>query len=150
MQFWRAYIISFLVIAAVAFLPMRVTQDAIKSKWYDCIRPSLSPPNHFFPIVWTFLYILLTISFARTLLRVRGGEEKMRIYGFHFLFSVLWSFSFFGAHNPILSFFVLIGMLFTLYSIFEPLLYPYAFWLCFALILNIQTIYNSITRMCET
>ena len=70
----KAHITSFIIMAVVAMFPSDVMK-ATKSRWYQCIRPSITPPNIVFPVVWTVLYILIAFALAQTFM-VRGEENK--------------------------------------------------------------------------
>ena len=68
-------IISIISILSVVFFGNKFTKSNVNTKWYKCIRSDLTPPNYVFPIVWTFLYILLGISFKKIL----DSEDKILI-----------------------------------------------------------------------
>lgn len=62
----NAYITSFFVLLAI-MTSSTYTQSTTKSAWYKCIRPSFTPPNYVFPVVWTILYLFLGYVLAETL-----------------------------------------------------------------------------------
>ncbi|MBU4086152.1 MAG: tryptophan-rich sensory protein, partial [Nanoarchaeota archaeon] len=49
---WKVLIICILVLAFVGFTGSLFTQKSVSSSWYDSIRPSITPPNWVFPVVW--------------------------------------------------------------------------------------------------
>lgn len=149
MQPIHAYIFSFIIMVTVMLIPNSVTMRAVKSSWYQCIRPEITPPNYVFPIVWTILYICIGISLSQTLL-LRDSEDRtilLCLYTFNLIMNVLWSLVYFGIHDTITAMFIL-GLLilstsFILWYTYLLLpswvfyiLIPYLLWLCFAGVLN--------------
>ena len=68
-------IIAILSILSVVFFGYKFTKSNVNTEWYKCIRSDLTPPNYVFPLVWTFLYVLLGISFKKIL----DSEDKILI-----------------------------------------------------------------------
>ena len=149
MQPTIAYLISFAIVSVVMALPNQVTMRSVNSPWYKCIRASFTPPKYVFPIVWTTLYIFLAITLAQTLL-LKESDTKSRLlglYAFNLILNVAWSFAFFGEHNVLGAFIILLALivsggmiLWKSQRVLPPwvsyLLVPYVAWLCFAGILN--------------
>lgn len=149
MQTPIAYIISFAIVSVVMALPNQVTMRSVNSPWYKCIRASFTPPKYVFPIVWTTLYIFIAITLAQTLL-LKESDTKSRLlglYAFNLILNVAWSFAFFGEHNVLGAFIILLALivsgsmiLWKSRRVLPPwvsyLLVPYIAWLCFAGILN--------------
>jgi tryptophan-rich sensory protein len=122
--------------------------------WYSTLtKPFFSPPNWLFGPVWTFLFLLMGISFY--LIWV-NAEKKLReqknvsmsLFGVQYFFNVLWSYLFFGLRSPLLG---LIGIIIlwilivltiiNFYKISKTsayLLVPYLLWVSFATILNLS------------
>ena len=149
MQTPIAYLISFAIVSIVLALPNQVTMRSVNSPWYKCIRASFTPPKYVFPIVWTTLYIFIAITLAQTLL-LKESDTKSRLlglYAFNLILNVAWSFAFFGEHNVLGAFIILLALiasggmiLWKSRRVLPPwvsyLLVPYVAWLCFAGILN--------------
>jgi len=144
----KVLLICFFAVYIIAFIGSLFTSSETNSSWYNSIKPSLTPPNWTFPIVWNILFFLIALSlyFAWTSAK---KKEKMKVaiaFGINFLLNVLWSFLFFGLKKVNLAFFELILLWISiLYLIFLTwavnkksawLLVPYAFWVGFAGILN--------------
>lgn len=153
MEAVKAYIISFVILATVAIFPNDVMK-ATNSKWYQCIRPSITPPNIVFPIVWTILYTLIAIALAQTLM-VKHDLNKKRIllwyFGVNLVLNVVWSLLYFGLKEVTAAFIVLIGLILSQFMIMKfvndllpPwvlwILVPYFLWLLFAAVLNFLSI----------
>lgn len=152
----RAYAFSIAVMVVVMLLPSNM-QEVTRSSWYSCIKPSITPPNYVFPIVWTILYTLLAIFMAEVIRRpVTSREKKIMLWvlGINLVLNVLWSFLYFNHKEILLAGFCLVGILVTTgiliyysWTIYPPwvsyLLVPYALWLCFAFVLNFMSVYNA-------
>ena len=44
-------IISILSIILTSYLGSKFTKSNVNNDWYDCIKPSITPPKYIFPIV---------------------------------------------------------------------------------------------------
>ncbi len=144
-----AYLISFAIVSIVMALPNKVTMRSVNSSWYTCTRASFTPPKYVFPIVWTTLYIFIAITLAQTLL-LKESDTKYQLlglYAFNLILNVAWSFAFFGEHNVLGAFIILLALIGSAGMILwksrrvlpawvSYLLVPYVAWLCFAGVLN--------------
>jgi len=153
----EAYIISFIVMLFVMFVPNSITRKAVNSPWYTCIRPEISPPNYVFPVVWTTLYIFIGIALAQTLL-LGETPDKSRLLLLYFVnlsCNVAWSFLYFGNRDILGAFYTLLIIIvttgFILYYTYFMLprwvfaiLTPYLVWIIFAAFLN----YLSVDKKC--
>ena len=141
---WKLLLIAFVAVHLIAFVGSRFTDT---SGWYDNVKPGITPPNFVFPIVWTILFILISISFYFILIS-KGQTKKIAIIIFiiNLILNGLWSYLFFGLHMPVLAFvdliLVWISILLMIYASYKLnkvssyLLVPYALWVGFAGILN--------------
>ena len=109
-------------------------------------KPFLSPPSIVFPIVWTILYILMGISFARLELNSKIDQDIKQIYYLQLFVNALWSIFFFVLKWRLFSF-IWILLLLTLIIIMIIKFYkkdkiagllqlPYLIWTLFATYLN--------------
>jgi translocator protein len=151
-----AYLISFAIVSIVMALPNQVTMRSVNSSWYTCTRASFTPPKYVFPIVWTTLYIFIAITLAQTLL-LKESDTKSRLlglYAFNLILNVAWSFAFFGEHNVLGAFIILLALigsagmiLWKSRHVLPPwvsyLLVPYIAWLCFAGVLNGASLFKN-------
>lgn len=118
--------------------------------WYPTLdKPFFTPPNIVFPLVWTFLYALMALSFWR-ILRARPEAGSTRtailIYLVQMVLNVGWSWAFFAKRSPMLGV-VAVGLLFVsivmtiraFKAIDRPAgfaLIPYLAWVGFAALLT--------------
>lgn len=123
--------------------------------WYSkLIKPSWSPPSWLFGPVWTFLYILITISFGKVFL-MAWKKEIPFIVALPFLLNIIFNFSFtalqFGLKNNFLAAIDILLILSTLiwamvaiYSYVPWITYmqiPYLLWVSFATTLQLTITY---------
>ncbi|HUU25743.1 MAG TPA: TspO/MBR family protein [Methyloceanibacter sp.] len=118
--------------------------------WYaTLVKPSFTPPDGVFPIVWTILFVMMAVS-AWLVWRAPGdeGERKTALvwFGIQLVLNVLWSFAFFFMHSPPLGFGVIMALIVAIVltivffdRLSRPaalLLVPYVLWVGFAAGLN--------------
>jgi translocator protein len=135
---------------AVGYFSSQVTRENIPI-WYDTItKPSFNPPNWVFAPVWTLLYIMMGYAAGRVWNKIETDEENVKSAFIFFLLQLvmntLWSFLFFGLHNPMLAFFEILLLWVIIYETYTQfknidkiagyLLLPYLAWVSFAAILN--------------
>ncbi len=124
--------------------------------WYASFaKPSATPPNYVFPIMWNILYILLIIATSMILL---SPATKLRNLA-HFWFivqevlQVLWCWLFFGMGQLGLGL-IVVAVLYMIVAVMSiiygkiniwsgRLIYPYALWLLFAVFLNALFVYEA-------
>lgn len=124
-------------------------KNNLKSEWYTCIKPSFTPPSYVFPIVWTALYIMIALSFAKVLQSQVSTERYYLIIGafiVNLLLNIAWTWAYFGARNAKLalaiiallwiSIIALIIWVHPIYPTAAYLLIPYLLWVTFASLLN--------------
>ena len=146
--------IAFLVCIFIVFVIVGgaggiFTSKNTDSEWYKGIKPSITPPNWVFPVVWNFLFLLISFSlyFAWTSSKNKKQKKKVAlVFGINFILNILWSVLFFGLKKTsiafieiILLFFSIIAMILTTKKTDKKsawLLIPYILWVAFAGILN--------------
>lgn len=65
-------------------------------EWYAALKkPSWTPPNWVFPVVWTTLYILMAWSAARVA-GVGGSAQALAFWALQMALNTLWTPVFFG------------------------------------------------------
>jgi tryptophan-rich sensory protein len=149
---WKVLILSILIVYLVAFIGSVFTSQNTNSDWYKQNKPSITPPNYVFPIVWNFLFLLIAFSLALAWISSNKKEKKKVawIFGINFLLNILWSIFYFSMKNPLLAFFDLtalwISIILVIYITYKInrksayLLIPYLLWVTFAGVLNYLTI----------
>lgn len=123
--------------------------------WYSqLIKPEWAPPAFLFGPVWTFLYIIIAITFITVVVKVWKKEWPKSILlpfclnlAFNFLFTPLQ----FGLQNNLLAaldiILVLATLIWTMFAVWPKArwitcaLIPYLLWVSFATVLQITITY---------
>ena len=137
----KKFIILLLITFGIALLPtifINFDTDSL-------VKPLLFPPKILFPIVWTILYFLMSISLY---LSSKYNKEIYKNYGIQLILNSLWSPLFFMFKTYLFSTIeLLILIIFVAIMIKEMKLenklstylqIPYFIWLLFALYLNVS------------
>ena len=145
---WKILIACLLIVYLVAFLGSIFTSPVTNSEWYNSVRPSITPPNWVFPVVWNILFFLIALSLYIGWINANKKDKSKiaLVFGINLFLNIFWSILYFGLKNPTLAFFELIllwisiiFMLTTTYKINKKsfyLLIPYFIWVSFAGVLN--------------
>ena len=135
---------------AIGYLSGQVTRDAITTWYPTIIKPSFNPPNWIFGPVWSLLYTFMGIASGLVWAKIDNDKELIKkallFFVIQLVLNALWSYLFFGLHNPLLALIeivVLWLMIYETYNQFQKidkiagyLFIPYLAWVGFALILN--------------
>ena len=123
----------------------------MQNEWYQqLIRPSWSPPSWLFGPVWTFLYVLIAISFFKVF-QLTFQKRISFIIALPFILNLIFNFAFtplqFGLRNNYLAaidiLFVLGTLIWAMIAIYPHLRWvaliqiPYLLWVIFATILQL-------------
>lgn len=143
----KIYFISILLPVIVGVVVGLITSPSIMYSYL--VKPTLSPPNYLFPILWTILYILMGFSYGR--LKVLGiNDDKIdTIYYMQLFVNAMWSFFFFTFDWKLFSFiwillldilvFIMIYCFYKKNKLAGLLQIPYLIWIIFASYLNFAT-----------
>ena len=154
---WKIFVISLVIVYGVAFLGNLLTFENTNSEWYNSIKPSITPPDYVFPIVWNILFFLIALSFylAWTSSKKQKIKNKiLLIFGINLFLNIFWSFLFFGLKSPAFAFIELIFLEFSILAMIlitrkinklsSYLLIPYFVWVLFAGFLNYLIAFRNI------
>ena len=134
----------------VGYLSGMVTRESITT-WYPTLgKPSFNPPNWILAPVWTLLYIMMGVAAGLVWNRIESYKKKKKkaliFFIIQLVLNALWSYLFFGLHNPLLAGIEIIILWLMIYETYIKfvkinktagyLLLPYLAWVSFAMILN--------------
>lgn len=137
---------------AVSALPGVIGSQFEPGPWYQSIdKATLTPPSWVFPVVWPVLYLMMGLSLWRFLESEAPRHARtagMILFGLQLVLNGLWSYLFFGLHNPGLAL-IEIALLWCMIAgvifVFSRhsrgaalLLVPYLAWVSFATYLNFE------------
>ena len=123
--------------------------------WYSkLIKPTWAPPSWLFGPVWSFLYILIAVSFITVFQKV-FTKQLPAIVALPFVLNLIFNFSFtpiqFGLQNNILAaidILLVLGTLIWAMIVIYPYIkwvalinIPYLLWVLFATILQLTITY---------
>jgi translocator protein len=67
--------------------------------WYKSLkRPSWTPPDWAFPVVWTILYVMIAIA-GWLVWKAQGLGPALVVWGVNIVVNALWSYFMFGRKN---------------------------------------------------
>ncbi len=148
---WKVFFVSITVVFLTALAGSFFTSRGVDTQWYQDIKPSITPPNYVFPIVWNILFLMIALSLYFAWISTEKEKKKLAsVFGLNFLINISWSAFYFGLINPLAAFFILIALFLSIILLISYtyrinklsayLLIPYLLWVGFAGILNYLSI----------
>lgn len=139
----RNFIIHILFIAAVVAIGMMIGMRWQPGDWYAGLqKPFFTPPDSWFPVIWTVLYVIIGFVGARVFLL--GGPVLLWLVQMALNFA--WTPVFFGGHHMLaglgimgllwLTILAFIGRAWERDKLASLLFVPYAAWITVAAALN--------------
>lgn len=124
------------------------------TQYMNYVQPSFAPPSEWFGIVWTFLYIVIAISFGYVFYKVIKKDITFAValpFILNLIFNGLFTTIQFGLQNLFLASIDIILVLGTLvwamivvYKEYKWVTYaqiPYLLWVSFATVLQITILF---------
>lgn len=135
---------------AIGYFSGIATRTALISWYPKLIKPVFNPPNWIFAPVWTLLYIMMGVAAGLVWNRIDFEKEKVHkalvLFTIQLALNGLWSYLFFGLHNPLLAGIEIIVLWLLIYETYLQfsklnntagfLFIPYLVWVTFAAVLN--------------
>lgn len=135
---------------AIGYTSGMVTRSSITTWYPTLIKPSFNPPNWIFAPVWSTLYAMMGVAAGLVWNEIKSNEEVVKKALIFFLIQLglnaLWSYLFFGLHNPMLAGLEIIVLWLMIYETYVQfakinktagyLFIPYLAWVSFAAVLN--------------
>ncbi len=143
------FIVSFGVCLVVGYESSFYLMPGL-SEWYDnLLKPVFSPPALVYSPLWVASFALMGVVLFLILesnIKQRDASFGATLFGFQFLFMLLWGFVFFGLHQLFIAFMCAIALWAALisasiqafrYSVYAGLLLiPYFLYVCYLLYIN--------------
>jgi len=140
-----------LATAGTAWYGARFSRNGNRDSWYRGLdKPSFTPPDVVFPIVWTTLYAMIAWSGWRiwNAAPSRQRNHALRLWVSQLAANAQWSKLFFGQHRPALALMDVIALEKVIVSYIAAArkvdraaasaFIPYAAWVAFATVLNAE------------
>jgi len=138
-----------LLCLGVGILESTVTRSEIPGWYAGLVKPAWTPPPLAFPIVWTLLYILMSVSLWRLWDRAAPSAARTTAivwFAVQLAFNAAWSPVFFGWHAIQIALIVIIALLVAIAMTIITtsrvdrfaawLLVPYLIWVAYATTVN--------------
>ena len=114
------------------------------------IKPNFNPPNWIFGPVWSLLFMFMGVAAGLVWSKIDNNQvvvkKALLFFVIQLALNVLWSYLFFGLHNPLLALIEIVVLWLMIYETYNQfskiekiagyLFIPYLAWVGFAAILN--------------
>jgi len=142
-----------LATAGAAWYGSRYSRNGNRDSWYRSLdKPSFTPPDAVFPVVWTTLYALMAWSGWRVWSAApsRQRDAALRLWISQLAANARWSRLFFGKHSPRLALADVLALESMVISYIAAArkvdraagnaFIPYGAWVAFATVLNAEIV----------
>ena len=141
-----SFVLFFIITYSASIIGGFVT-ISFKEPWYsELVKSNFNPPDWVFAPVWTTLYMMMTLAIWFFWHSKNRDMNTIYIYFIHIAFNTTWSIVFFGLHQILSAFIVLLILIFLIIILtfrFKRvnlvsyyLMIPYLLWTTYALFLN--------------
>lgn len=141
------YIFCIIICLAIGFISGIFTRDAISGYYLTLNKPSWNPPNWIFAPVWSTLYLMMGIAWARVKIKLPSLVQPQNfIFITQLILNFFWSIIFFYWQSPFWAFIEILVLNLAIILCFFSfkkidstaayLLVPYWFWVSFATFLT--------------
>jgi len=143
-------LIMIVTCVGIGVIASLLTKEGVDT-WYTTIeKPSFNPPNWLFAPVWSTLYVMMGIAAGLVWHEMDRQKETVKkgltFFAIQLALNALWSFIFFGLHNPFLALIEIILLWLMIYETFVQfskvnriagyVFVVYLLWVTFATTLN--------------
>lgn len=138
---------SLVIVLVLLFIGSLSSENVIDTWYADLNKPSFTPPNIVFPIVWPILYVLIGLSLFAMLVKKtnRPSIYSYSLFVIQLFLNGVWSYLFFTLHNFNLAlidiYLLLLVIVLYMFSIRKTcraaffMFIPYLLWVAFASVL---------------
>ncbi len=143
------FIASFGVCVLAGYESIRFLTPGMPEWYADLIKPVFAPPAWLYEPLWIASFALMGVILFLIIeadIRQRDASFGATLFGFQFLFILLWGFVFFGLHQLFIAFMCAIALWAALisaviqafrFSVYAGLLLiPYFLWVSYLVYLN--------------
>ena len=146
---------SAICIAIIWYISAYFTRQGIQEWYANFDKPTITPPNNVFPVIWSILYIMMGAAFYLVLKNGSLAEQKRAnsIFLGQLLLQAVWTFLFFAQGHIGIAFAVLLLLNITVLKMQKffrsvnqaagYLIIPYFWWLIYATLLNLAFVYSA-------
>ncbi len=101
-----------IVFEAVSVFIGLSTQPGVDGWYAGLVRPSFTPPNIAFPIMWSILYAMIAAAgyYIWQARQAAGGKLRLQIFIAYMVLNWSWSYIFFSLHQLLLGFIWIVAM----------------------------------------
>jgi translocator protein len=142
-----------LATAGAAWIGARYSRNGNREGWYRSLdKPSFTPPDEVFPVVWTTLYAMMAWSGWRIWSAAPSTERRaaLRLWISQLAMNAQWSKLFFGQKRPTLALADVLALEGNIFSYIvaarkvdraaSNAFIPYAAWVAYATVLNAEIV----------